>query len=98
MTKYLMTVLILMTFGCNNTSQKTTTKSSDLIIMSPQGKNLAQMNDSLVIYETVCRGCEYEKSTHFEISDSMNLVKIVKIETLDHNSPGTEGGFMDKHI
>jgi hypothetical protein len=98
MTKFFILVFVLIAFSCNDTEQKKPAKASDLIIMTPQGKNVAQMNDSLVIYETVCRGCEYEKSTHFEISDSMDLVKIIKIETLDQNSHNTKGGFIDKHI
>jgi hypothetical protein len=98
MTKFIIVVFVLIALSCNNSDQKKPAKISDLIIMTPLGKNLAQMNDSLVIYETVCRGCDYEKSTHFEIADSMDLVKVVKIETLNYNASGTEGGSIDKHI
>lgn len=98
MTKFFMIIFIVIASGCNDPGQKKPAKTSGLIIMTPLGKNLAQMNDTLVIYETVCRGCEYEKSTHFEIADSMNLVQTVKTVMLDYNAPGTEGGSIDKHI
>jgi len=98
MTKFLTILLVILAIGCNNNKQETPAKRSDLIIMTPQGMNQARMNDTLVIYEMVCRGCEYEESTHFEIKDSLNLVKIVKIETIDNNSPDMDGGSIDKHI
>ncbi len=98
MTKFLTILLVILVTGCNNAKQETPAKQSDLVIMTPQGMNQARMNDTLVIYEKVCRGCAYEESTHFEIEDSLNLVKIVKIETIDNNSPDMDGGSIDKHI
>ncbi len=66
--------------------------------MTPGGLNDAKLTDTLVIYENVCRGCAYEESTHFEVVDSNELVKVSKIETIDNNPPDVDGGSIDKHI
>lgn len=99
MTKFPTVLLVILAIGCNNNNeQESQAKQPDLVIMTPQGMNQARMNDTLVIYEMVCRGCAYEESTHFEIEDSLNLVKIVKTETIDNNPPDMDGGSIDKHI
>lgn len=98
MKPFLMLTGILLVAGCNTGKTKTPALSSDLIIMSPLSVNTGGMDDTLVIYESVCRGCEYEESTQFVLADSMNLVRVVKTETQDHNDPDTDGGSIDKHI
>lgn len=94
----LLTFAILVIVSCNNSTKEPEKKPSDLIIMTPGGLNDAKLTDTLVIYENVCRGCAYEKSTHFEVVDSNELVRVSKIETIDNTPPDTDGGSIDKHI
>jgi hypothetical protein len=52
----------------------------------------------MVIHESTCRGCEYERSTRFEMNDSLNIVALQQIITTD-NSPGDmDGGYINKDL
>ena len=60
--------------------------------------NIVKLADSLVIYESTCRGCAYEGSTNFAISDSMNIIKLADIVTTDNSSPDMTGGSISKNL
>lgn len=60
--------------------------------------NLVKMTDTMVIYESTCRGCAYEGSTNFGISDSLGIVKLDNIITRDNNSPDMNGGNISKTL
>lgn len=60
--------------------------------------NLVKLTDTLVIYESVCRGCEYENSASFAIHDSLQLLELYNIETADNNPPDVDGGSLQKYI
>ena len=60
--------------------------------------NVVKLTDTLVIYESTCRGCAYETSTNFGISDSMNLVKLADIITTDNSPADMQGGSISKDL
>ena len=60
--------------------------------------NVVKLTDTLVIYESACRGCAYETSTNFGISDSMNLVKLADILTTDNSPADMDGGSISKDL
>jgi len=60
--------------------------------------NRVKLTDTLVIYESVCRGCAYENSATFGIDDSLQLVELYNIETADNNPPDMDGGSLQKYI
>lgn len=60
--------------------------------------NLVKTTDTMVIYESVCRGCEYEHSAGFSVYDSLGLVELYTIETTDNNPPDVDGGSIQKKI
>jgi hypothetical protein len=60
--------------------------------------NIVKLTDILVIYESTCRGCEYEKSTNFAISDSMNIIKLEDVVTTDNSPSNMDGGSINKDL
>ena len=60
--------------------------------------NLVKMTDTMVIYESTCRGCAYEGSTNFGISDSLGIVKLDNVITTDNSSPDMAGGSISKDL
>jgi hypothetical protein len=60
--------------------------------------NTVKITDTLVIYESTCGGCEYEKSTNFAISDSMNMIKLSDVVTTNNNPPDMDGGSINKDL
>ena len=60
--------------------------------------NVVKLTDTLVIYESTCRGCAYEGSTNFSISDSLGIVKLNNVITTDNSSPDMAGGSISKTL
>ena len=60
--------------------------------------NTVKLTDTLVIYESTCRGCAYERSTDFSISDSMNIIKLFDIITTDNSPADMDGGSISKDL
>lgn len=60
--------------------------------------NICKMGDSLVIHESTCRGCAFEATTNFAISDSLEVIRLVDVITTDNNSPDINGGSIQKDI
>ena len=89
------TILLI---SCNNQSgepHRTKDKTTEL---QRDGITIVKLTDKLVIYESTCRGCEYEKSTRFEIMDSLNILKLQDIITTDDNPSNMDGGSISKDI
>jgi hypothetical protein len=96
MNKLFFSVLISIVFiSCNNNGKDAVDKR---ISLRTDTINVVKLTDTLVIYQSTCRGCEYEKSTNFAISDSMNLIKLVDIITIDNNPDDMDGGSIDKDL
>jgi hypothetical protein len=82
-------------FSCSN---KETEVKDNKISLHSDTLNVVKLTDTLVIYESTCRGCKYETSTDFGISDSMNIIKLYDIFTADNNSKDMSGGSISKDL
>jgi hypothetical protein len=100
MKKYLIAFLILTVLvSCNNSKKKNqATYLNKRITLHADTLNVVSITDTMVIFETVCRGCAYEASTEFSISDSLELVKLDHIESQDNNPPDTDGGYISTNL
>lgn len=71
-------------------------KKDNRIYLQRDTLNVVRLTDTMVIYESTCRGCAYESSTAFAIKDSLGVIKLETIETSDNNSPDVAGGNISK--
>jgi len=95
MKKILLIASAVIVFGC---SQNDNTKDKNKVYLTKDKLNVARLTDTLVINENTCRGCAYEYSTHFDINDSMKIVKLDKIVTTDNNRSDVVGGTIEKNL
>ena len=88
--------------SCTNNSKNVVNDKTDVadnkISLRTDTVNLVKLTDTLVIYESTCRGCAYETSTNFAISDSMNIIKLADIVTPDNSLPDMAGGSISKNL
>lgn len=88
--------------SCNNTKQEKKgdkeTIEDNRISLRSDTVNLVKTTDTMVIYESTCRGCAYEGSTNFGISDSLGIIKLDNVITKDNNSPDMDGGSISKTL
>jgi hypothetical protein len=85
--------------SCTNSSTDVTKEVADnRIALRADTINTVKLTDTLVIFESTCRGCAYESSTNFTISDSMNIVKLADIVTTDNSPPDMDGGSISKDL
>lgn len=89
-------VLGLVIFSCNNKAIET--GADKRILLIKDSINIVKLSDTLVIYESTCRGCAYEASTTFAVTDSMNIIKLTGVVTADNNSPDMAGGSVSKEL
>jgi hypothetical protein len=83
--------------SCTNNS-KEIVDVDNKISLKPDTINAVKLTDTLVIYESTCRGCAYERSTNFAISDSMNIIKLADIITTDNSPADMDGGSISKDL
>jgi hypothetical protein len=83
---------------CNHSNKETKDKENTRIMLRADTLNVVKLTDTLVIYENTCRGCAYEQSTHFDINDSLGVVKLLDIITTDNNPPDVDGGSISKEL
>ena len=81
--------------SCNNNPKNIV---DNKISLQPDTINTVKLTDTLVIYESTCRGCAYEESTYFGISDSMNIIKLANIISADNNPANMDGGSISKKL
>lgn len=91
-------VLLVSFSACNDRDKKETKEKDTRIALRADSINTVWLSDTMVIYESICRGCAYEGSTHFNISDSMDIVKLLNVITRDESSPDMQGGSVDKEL
>ena len=87
--------MIIGIISCNNGTPDVVDKR---IPLRTDTINVVKLSDTLVIYESTCRGCAYEASTNFSISDSMNMIRLINVITTDNNSPEMDGGSISKKL
>ena len=94
---FLVTVTI---FSCTNNTADDGTKDipDNRIALRTDTTNTVKLADTLVIFESTCRGCAYEASTNFAISDSMHIIKLADILTTDNSPADMDGGSISKDL
>jgi len=99
MEKILVFVVIVGFFlNCINKKKKEAEQKDTKVSLRTDTLNVVKLGDTLVIYESTCRGCAYESSTAFAIKDSFDIVKLLRVETYDNNSPDMAGGSVSKNL
>jgi hypothetical protein len=99
MKKILMAIVIIgIVAACSNSKKKDSPTEDNRIYLRADTLNVAKMTDTMVISGNVCRGCAYEESTKFIITDSLGVVALDHIETHDNNSPDMDGGSISKSL
>ena len=92
-------LIIVIAFSCTNNSNDHGKKITDnKIALKTDTTNVVKLSDTLIIFESTCRGCEYEGSTNFGISDSMNIIKLADIVTTDNSPADMDGGSINKDL
>ena len=90
-----MIAIATIVLGCHQNDKG---KDKNKVYLAKDKLNTARLTDTLVINESTCRGCAYEYSTHFDINDSLGMVKLDRIVTTDNNRSGVVGGTVDKDL
>jgi hypothetical protein len=88
----------LIALSCNNKPSGDHGVKDNRVALHSDTLNTVTLRDTLVIFESTCRGCAYETSTHFDISDSAGLVKLFAVHTIDNNPSGVNGGNISKEL
>ncbi|MBS1759259.1 MAG: hypothetical protein JST23_03965 [Bacteroidetes bacterium] len=92
-------VFALVVIACNSNEKNNPTAQKDKkVVLHTDTLNVVKLSDTLVIYESTCRGCAFEGSTSFSIDDSLGIVALDKIETIDNNPPDMAGGSVSKNL
>ena len=95
--KIIIPLYIIVLFSCKSKSHTDSYRDKRINLRSDT-VNIVRITDTLQIWQSVCRGCAYENSTRFDISDSLGLVKLDGVETVDNNPPDMDGGSLGKYI
>ena len=89
---------VVLLIGCNNIEKKDVISKDNRIVLRTDSINIVQLSDTMVIYESICRGCEYEGSVRFEINDSLGVVSLLNVITVDENPDSMAGGNVGKEL
>ena len=94
----LVIVSALFILSCTNNKKEKEIENDNRIALHTDTLNVVKLTDTLVIYESTCRGCAFEGSTNFEISDSLGIIKLYDIITEDNNPSDMDGGSISKTL
>ena len=89
-------ISLLLIASCSNKDKEAS--ASNWISLRADSINTVTLSDTLVIYESICRGCAYEGTVRFGISDSLEMIKLVDVIGSDNNSDDMEGGSISQDI
>lgn len=89
---------LLILISCKEKKDKASIEKNNRISLRNDTLNVVKLTDTLVIYESTCRGCAYENSTAFVIKDSLDIVKLLTVETMDNSPAGMAGGSVSKDL
>jgi hypothetical protein len=94
------TILIIpAVISCGSSKEeKQKNRDENYIPLRTDTLNAVHMSDTMIIFESTCRGCAYEGSTEFSISDSTGTVELDHIETHDNSRPDEDGGSISKKL
>jgi hypothetical protein len=71
---------------------------NNYVVLRRDTVNVVKVTDTLLIPESTCRGCAYEVSTKFLVTDSLDIVKMDRVITTDNTPPDVDGGNISKDI
>jgi hypothetical protein len=91
-------VIVVFFFNCTSNKKEEVVQNNSKVSLRTDTVNVVKLTDTLVIFESTCRGCAYEASTAFAIKDSLDIVKLSVVETSDNNSPDMAGGRISKNL
>ena len=94
----LVIVSALFILSCTNNKKENVIKEDNRMALHTDTLNVVKLTDTVVIYESTCRGCAFEGSTNFEISDSLGIIKLYDIITEDNNPSDMDGGSISKTL
>ena len=83
---------------CTNAKKEAVGIKDNKVMLRTDTINVVKLSDTLVIYESTCRACKFEQSTHFDISDSLGIIKLLNIVTTDNNPQDMNGGSVSKDL
>jgi hypothetical protein len=96
--KQLFIIPVLVFISCTNSKKEKQVTEDKRISLRKDILNVVKLTDTLVIYESTCRGCAYEQSTNFGISDSLGIIKLENTITKDNNPDNMDGGSISKTL
>jgi hypothetical protein len=91
-------VVLIILIACNNSKKEKNIPKDTKIMLRSDTINVVNMTDTMIIYESVCRGCAFENSTEFMIFDSLGIIRLADILTKDNNAANVEGGSISKTL
>jgi hypothetical protein len=95
---FFLTGVFVFFLSCTDNKKESPVKTDTKIMLRADTLNVVKLTDTLIIYQSVCRACAYEKSTHFEISDSVGIIQLADVITKDNNPPDVDGGSISKDL
>ena len=93
---FFIALISMVVTSCNNSTKDVV--ADNRISLRTDTINIVKLTDTLVIYESACRGCAYERTTDFAIIDSMNIIKLFDIVTTDNSPADMDGGSNSKDL
>lgn len=94
---WLLTLLVGFT-ACTNSKKESSKKKDNRIVLRTGSLNTVNLSDTMLIDESICRGCKLEGSVRFAIADSSAIVKLITVNTNDNNPDGMAGGNIGKEL
>ena len=99
MKKFILVIIsALFILSCTDNKKENVIKEDNRMALHTDTLNVVKLTDTVVIYESTCRGCAFEGSTSFEISDSLGIIKLYDIITEDNNPSDMDGGSISKTL
>ncbi|HAO46016.1 MAG TPA: hypothetical protein DCQ97_03765 [Chitinophagaceae bacterium] len=94
------TAVFIILISCNDAgnSDKKEERKNNRVSLRSDSINVVKLTDTLVIYESICRGCVYEESVRFKIADSAAVIKLLTVNTHDNSSSDMQGGNIGKEL
>lgn len=94
----LTTLMFFCLAACTDNKDSTGNRDLHWVALRTDTINVVGLQDTLVIYQSVCRGCAYEGSTHFDVVDTSGNIQLTSILTHDDNHENTDGGSISKNL
>ncbi len=91
-------ILLIGFTACTNDKKEPAKTKDNRIVLRTDSVNIITLSDTILIYESICRGCKYEGSVRFETADSAAVIKLLAVNTNDNNNSDVQGGNVGKEL